>query len=195
MEQPSKRSTQLDEIARTIHRGGVVAYPTEGVYGLGCDPTNKHAVLRILHIKERPVEKGLILIAADFAQLQPWVEPMELGLQNRVLDCWPGPVTWLLPARRGVPVWLRGAHLSLAVRVTDHPLAAALCREVGYPLVSTSANRSGQEPARTAEAVESTLGSQVDGILDGPVGSLSGATEIRDAYTGRVIRSQLDISS
>jgi len=182
-------------MARAIRQGGVVAYPTEGVYGLGCDPANQHAVLRILQIKERPIEKGLILIAADFMQLEPWVEALEPSLLNPVLDSWPGPVTWLLPARRDVPVWLRGAHPTLAVRVTDHPLTAALCREVGYPLVSTSANRSGQEPARSAEAVESTLGPQIDGILDGPVGSLSGPTEIRDGYTGRVIRLRPDIPS
>lgn len=193
MQHPSKRSTRLADIVDAVRQGGVVAYPTEGVYGLGCNPANPEAVMRILQIKERPIEKGLILIAAELVQLDPWVEPLGTNLRKRVLASWPGPVTWLLPARRDVPVWLRGAHTTLAVRVTDHPLASALCQAVGHPLVSTSANRGGQEPARTADAVESMLGLELDGILDGPIGVLSGPTEIRDAQTGRVIRPQPDL--
>ena len=190
MDNPSSCLMQLAESVRVICSGGVLAYPTEGVYGLGCDPSNQSAVLRILQIKERPIEKGLILIAADLVQLKPWVGPLEQNLMARVLNTWPGPVTWLVPARPEVPLWLRGTHQSLAVRVTAHPLAASLCREVGYPLVSTSANRSGQEPARTAAAVRVALGSHIDGVLDGSVGSLLGPTEIRDVYTGDIIRPQ-----
>lgn len=187
-----KRPMPLMEVARVVSEGGVVAYPTEGVYGLGCDPANSEAVRRILRIKQRPVEKGLILIAAEFRQLDPWIKDLDATLRRRVLASWPGPVTWLMPARQHVPIWLRGEHRSLAVRVTDHPLAAALCRAVGSALVSTSANRSGDEPARSAAAVETTLGSEIDAILDGPIGALSGPTEIRDVFTGAVIRPKPD---
>ena len=95
----------------------------------------------------------------------------------------------LLPARPEVPRWLRGEHDTLAVRVTAHPLAAALCDAFGGPIVSTSANLAGHEPARSALRVQCELGSGVDYILHGPLGELAQPTEIRDAKTGRVIRA------
>ncbi|MBP8284057.1 MAG: Sua5/YciO/YrdC/YwlC family protein, partial [Chromatiaceae bacterium] len=112
--------------AHWIKAGGVVAYPTEAVYGLGCDPWNGEATRRILTLKQRPESKGLILIAAAIQQLTPFVELLEAERMEAILASWPGPHTWLLPARPEVPSWLRGEHATLAVRVTAHPLAAAL---------------------------------------------------------------------
>ena len=180
---------QLRRAARIVARGGVIAYPTEAVFGLGCDPGNETAVRRLLAIKQRPMVKGLILIAADLAQLEPFIKPLDIESLSRVQATWPGPVTWLLPARSRVPVCLRGHHDTLAVRVTAHPLAAALCRIWGGPLVSTSANISGRPPARTALAVRRQLGQVVDYVLPGRVGGADRPTEIRDLRSGRVVRT------
>lgn len=175
--------------ARLLRRGGVVAYPTEAVFGLGCDPRDRKAVRRILRIKRRPWQKGLILIAADFEQLTPYLEPLDPALWDTVLASWPGPVTWLLPARRRVSRWLRGRHRTLAVRVTAHQQAAALCRAFGGAIISTSANRSGRPPVRTTLAVRGRLGRDVDFVLPGAVGGAARPSEIRDPASGRILRA------
>jgi len=174
---------------RTLQAGGIVAYPTEAVYGLGCDPLNPHSVMRLLAIKQRPWQKGLILIASERHQLDPYLETVTAGIEEQLDQTWPGPVTWLLSARPDVPRWLRGEHDTLAVRVTGHPVAAALCEAFGGPIVSTSANLAGHEPARSPLRVQCELGGQVDYILHGPLGELAQPTEIRDARSGRIIRA------
>jgi L-threonylcarbamoyladenylate synthase len=174
--------------ARIIHRGGIIAYPTEGVFGLGCDPLQKGAIERILKLKRRSVAKGLILIAADFAQLQPYLLPLTAQIRGCLEATWPGPVTWLLPARSDVPRWLRGWHDTLAVRVTAHPVAVSLCQTVGYAIVSTSANRAARPPARTALQTRRYVGSCIDYILPGEIGRRAGPSEILDGRTGQRIR-------
>ncbi len=165
-----------------------MAYPTEGVYGLGCDPENAAAVLRVLEIKDRPMEKGLILIACDRAQLSGFVLP-DSEMEHRLASTWPGPVTWLLPAGPRARPWLTGGRYSLAVRVSAHPVAAGLCRAFGAPIVSTSANLSGRPPARSALSLRKSLKSRgVDYVVPGDVGSQSGPTEIRDGASGAVVR-------
>jgi L-threonylcarbamoyladenylate synthase len=134
------------------------------------------------------MHKGLILIAADFAQLEPFLQPPTEADRARLDATWPGPRTWLIPARPATPRWLRGRHDTLAVRVTAHPLAAALCRACGHPLVSTSANRGGRPPARGALAVRRQLGRDLDYVLAGPTGGAAKPTAIRDLRTGRVVR-------
>lgn len=179
---------RLGLAAAWVGRGGLIAYPTEAVYGLGCDPDNGHAVRRLLALKARSERKGLILIAADWTQLRPYVQSLEPTAMAVIHASWPGPVTWLLPARRETPTWLTGEHQTLAVRVTAHPLAAALCRQWGGPLVSTSANRATQPPARTALGVRRALGSGIDYLLVGPCGGNARPSSIRDACTGAVLR-------
>ncbi|MFZ4791282.1 MAG: Sua5/YciO/YrdC/YwlC family protein [Candidatus Competibacteraceae bacterium] len=179
---------RLQIAARIVRVGGLIAYPTEAVYGLGCDPRNERAVTRLLTLKRRSISKGLILIAADFVQLEPFLQPLDPQDRVRLEATWPGPQTWLIPARTTVPRWLRGRHDTLAVRVTAHPLAAALCRTCGHPLVSTSANRSGRPPARTALAVRRQLGDSLDDLLPGPTGGAVKPTAIRDLRTGQVVR-------
>lgn len=180
---------QLRQAARTIQSGGVIAYPTEAVYGLGCHPMDPQAVLRILDLKQRPMDKGVILIAADFQQLVPYVGTPAAALRRKLDATWPDAVTWLLPARAETPRWLRGSHDTLAVRVTAHPLAAALCRASGTALVSTSANRAGQAPARSALRVQRIFGDGVDLVIHGALGGASKPSEIRDARTGKVLRA------
>lgn len=179
---------RLRVAARAVHAGGVIAYPTEAVYGLGCDPRNPRAVQRLLRLKHRPPGKGLILIAADFNQLTPWLQPLQAEERRHLAATWPGPYTWLIPARSSTPRWLRGRYATLAVRVTAHPLAAALCRRCGHPLVSTSANRSGRPPARSALATRRQLGSALDYLLPGPTGGARQPTTIRDLRSQRLVR-------
>lgn len=179
---------QLAQAARCVRAGGVIAYPTEAVYGLGCDPRNGAAVHRLLDIKQRPVDKGLILIAAEFEALLPYLLPPDVKTLSRLHRSWPGPVTWVLPARPEVPYWLCGKQATLAVRVTAHPLAAALCRACGGALVSTSANISTRPPARTALAVQRCFGAAIDYVLHGVLGGLDKPTPIYSAADGRCLR-------
>lgn len=187
---------QLKQAARVIHQGGIVAYPTEAVYGLGCDPLNIDAILRLLALKRRPIEKGLILIASDIEQLLPYMAPLEAKQQKTLEGSWPGPVTWLVPASTDCPPWLTGQHDTLAVRVTNHPVAAALCQTVGHALVSTSANQTDQRPARNPLQVRRYFlqhrrqqgSQQLDRILVGPLGGLTNPTTIRDLKSGQIIR-------
>ncbi len=181
-------SPALDEAVACLRRGGVIAYPTESVYGLGCDPANPRAIEKLLKLKQRPADKGLILIAASLTQLEPWLEKLPAEKKTAVLASWPGPVTWLWPVRQDVSTLLRGRHATLAVRVTDHPLAAALCEAFGGPVVSTSANPSGEPPARTARQVRQQFDERLDFILEGEVGGRNKPSEIRDVLTGRVMR-------
>src|SRR5690606_21294007 len=143
---PSMKELDLHNVVPVLQAGGVIAYPTEAVWGLGCDPGNEAAVLKLLALKQRPVEKGMILVAAEPAQLAGWVELQALAEERRqaVLDSWPGASTWIVPAGERAPRWITGQHSGIAVRVSAHPLVQALCRTWGGPLVSTSANLAGQ---------------------------------------------------
>lgn len=185
---PDVSPFSLRKAARAIRRGAVVAYPTEAVYGLGCDPLNPVAVRRLLSIKGRAQRKGVILIAADFDQLRPFVAPLTDRQLQTIQASWPGPVTWVLPAAESVPAWLSGGRDTLAVRVTAHPTAAALCRAAGMPLVSTSANPAGRAPARTALQARLRCPG-VDLVLSGATGGLSRPTEIRDLASGKRLRA------
>ena len=170
--------------ARCVRRGGVIAYPTEAVFGLGCDPRNRRAVYKLLRIKRRTANKGLIVIDAALAQLTPYVRTVP----PQARASWPGPHTWLLDARRTVPFWLRGRHKSLAVRVTAHRVAAALCHAAGMALVSTSANRSNTRPARNARDVARRFGHALDYIVPGRVNLRARPTPITDARSGAKVR-------
>jgi L-threonylcarbamoyladenylate synthase len=170
-----------------MRQGGLVAYPTEGVYGLGCDPWDLVAVSRLLRLKGRQAAKGLIVIAASQEQLYPLVDLSDPQVRERVQASWPGPITWLLPKAKGAPSWLTGQHTLLAARVTIHPIAAGLCRICG-PVVSTSANPQGHLPALDVRGVRKYFGNSIDYILPGTLGGLQGPTEIRDALSGRVLR-------
>ena len=174
----------LQRAANILRQGGLVAYATEYCFGLGCDPRNRNSVLRLLRLKHRSVIKGLIVLAADLSQLMPYVAQIPAA----VAASWPGPHTWLLPARPGVPGWITGRHDKIAVRVTAHRQAAALCRATGMAIVSTSANRAGEAPARTDREVVRRFGKLVDYILPGAVGDAPGPTPIRDAADNRLIR-------
>lgn len=174
--------------ASVLSRGGIIAYPTEAVFGLGCDPLNQQAVMRLLKLKGRPWQKGVILIAADFSQLSHFILPLSDTEREHVLASWPGPVTWLLPAQPWVPRWIRGAHDTLAVRIPEHELARELCNAYAGPIVSTSANRAGRRPFVRSLPLRCQLGSELDWIVDGEVGDRREPSRICDLKTGKVLR-------
>ncbi|MGY0218584.1 L-threonylcarbamoyladenylate synthase [Endozoicomonadaceae bacterium StTr2] len=182
--------SDVQSAATEVIAGGVIAYPTEAVWGLGCDPWNQKAVERILEIKRRPMEKGLILVAADEQSIAPLLQSLAPEQVEQMRQTWPGPVTWVIPDPKGwTPDWVRGRHSSIAVRISSHPVVQALCKSWGGPLVSTSANRAGDEPLRTGEDVANLLGAEVDCIVDGEVGSLnSEPSRIFDLVSGKQLR-------
>ena len=182
-------SVVLRRAARVVKHGGVIAYPTEAVYGLGCDPANQAAVLRVLELKQRPVSKGLILVAAEFEQLTPWISPLPDKARAELMTTWPGPITWLLPVNRLTPKWLTGDHKTLAVRISNHPPVRALCKYLDSALVSTSANIAGRLPARNVLKVRRQFGTQIDYIVSGRLGTSNNPSVIRDWATGRVMRA------
>lgn len=176
---------------RALRGGGVIAYPTEAVWGLGCDPFNEPAVRRLLQIKQRPVEKGLILIAGSLSQLDGLVDWDTLPVDRRdaVQASWPGPHTWVVPATARVPRVITGTHDSVAVRVSAHPQVVALCAAFGGALVSTSANLAGQPAATRRAALDPALLTRIDAVLAGEVGTRATPSTIRDARTGTVLRA------
>lgn len=180
----------IHEAATALQTGGLIAYPTEAVWGLGCDPRDERAVLRLLTIKQREVEKGLILIASHLDQLRPFLNLAAVPAENlaAVLATWPGPHTWVMPASAAAPRWITGAHDGIAVRISAHPLVIELCNAYGGALVSTSANRAGQPAALTRQTLDPEVLEGVDGLVAGDTGGLGAPTAIRDALTGATIR-------
>lgn len=178
----------LRRAAEIVRHGGVIAYPTEGVYGLGCDPCNEAAVRRLLAIKRRDPGAGLILLGADADQLAPFIR-VEATEGERMRAHWPGPVTFLVPAASRVPVWIRGHHATVAVRVSEHPLARELARLAGTPLVSTSANRSGRPSATNVFQVRRRLGHELDFVVNGACLRPGKASTIIDLASGRTLRN------
>lgn len=181
--------TSLSRCVLSLQRGEVISYPTEAVFGLGCDPDDEQAVQRLLAIKNRPVEKGLILIAANYGQLVPYILDQAISVEQRarMFSHWPGPVTFVVPASEAAPKWVTGQFDSIAVRVTDHPVAKQLCELFGKPLVSTSANLSGQAPARNWQEVLAQFGHDFP-VVESETGGRSNPSEIRNVLTGELIR-------
>lgn len=179
---------QIDQAAALLRTGDVLAYPTEAVFGLGCDPDNRAAFEKLFALKQRAPEQGVLLIAADFEQISGWIEAPAAAIA-RAQATWPGAHTWVFPRSTRVPEWIAGAHAGIALRVTAHPPAAALCRAFGGPIVSTSANRHGQAPARSGGECERMFGTGLDGILNGTTGALTKPTPIADAVSGVIIRA------
>jgi L-threonylcarbamoyladenylate synthase len=180
---------QLRQAAQIMRSGGVIAYPTETVYGLGCDPLHAEAVFEIMELKQRPIEKGLILIGGRLEHLLPYFEPLDTRRMAAIKRTWPGPVTWLLPARADVPDWLTGGRDTIALRITSHPVATALCTQFGGAIVSTSANLAGRPPAKNALQVRRYFGATLDYILCNADTADGTASEIRDGRSGCVIRA------
>lgn len=178
---------RINYTANVVLQGGVLAYPTEGVWGLGCDPFNEQATRAILRLKNRPIEKGLILIASSIAQFDFLLEDLPNPLLEKLQESWPGPFTWLVPHHNKIPYWISGDHQTVALRVTAHPLVKALCDLTG-PLVSTSANPAGLPSARSRLMVEKYFHGQGVEVLNGMLGGAKTASRICDLVSGKVYR-------
>lgn len=170
-----------------LRKGGIVAHACEGVWGLACDPWNDSAVSRVLSIKGREEDKGLIVIGHDSGVFDTEIDELELTKQEMVRDSWPGHITWIVPSTR-FPKLVTGGRSTIALRVPDHRQARELCKRIGTPLVSTSANVSSKPPAKTRMEVQQTLGSLVDFVLPGKIGCVEGPSTIRDALSGERLR-------
>ena len=178
---------QPDTLRAHLVRGGLVAYPTESCYGLGCDPRNVRALKRLIRLKGRSAAKGMLLIADRFKRLAPFVGALSRAGLARMQRSWPGPVTWVVPASRRCPALLTGGRPTVAVRVTAHPDAARLCRTLGMALVSTSANKSGRPAAQTAAECRRIFGTRVR-TLDGRIGTRRRPSTLIDLATGKILR-------
>ena len=178
----------IREAVRHIAAGGVIAYPTDTVYGLGCDPFDGGAVLHLLALKHRSIDNGVILIGTDMNQFRPFLEPLDATTRRRISRIGKTPVTWVLPCRPETPVWLRGRHETQAIRITRHPVVSALCEHWGGPLVSTSANIHGRNPATSPLAVRKAFDGQLDYILHDGGAATNRPSTVRDGLTGEVLR-------
>lgn len=183
----SCRSFKIAQAVAALAAGKVIAYPTEAVWGLGCDPFNHAAVMELLELKQRSPDKGLILVAGHMQQFDFLLDPLSDAQRKRLQASWPGPTTWLVPHCQHVPQWVSGRYDTVALRVSDHPLVRELCNNFGGPLVSTSANPQGLQPARNSLRVRSYFGRHVK-IVPGSLGTRKNPSEIRDLASGRIVR-------
>ena len=179
----------FEDAVTALRHNGVIAYPTEAVFGLGCNPYSETALQRIIDIKGRDAHKGFILIASGASQLEKFLAPVSPRQQTQLDQHWPGPVTFVAPAHQSVRgSLLCGFRDTLAVRVSNHPVVVQLCESFPGAIVSTSANRSGDEALRDADAVHRELGTEIDYVVDAAVGSLASPTMIIDLASGQRLR-------
>ncbi len=178
--------SEFDVAWQFVEQGKIIAYPTEAVYGLGCDPFNQQAVERILALKQRSVSKGLILLIADWPQLAPLISMVSDQRLKAVRDTWPGPVTWLFPKAATIPNWLSGEHNTIAIRMSAHPIASQLC--ANGPIVSTSANISGHEPAVDISGLCEQFPHGIDAVLTGNLAGACQPSAIFEVLTGKRFR-------
>lgn len=184
----SRFDFRIRQAVRILSGGGIIAYPTEAVWGLGCDPLDEFAVARILDLKGRPMQKGLILVAASLQQFDWLLHDLTAAQQSRLELSWPGNTTWLVPHRGRVPEWIAGEHDTVALRVSDHRVTRELCQAYAGPLVSTSANVAGCKAAREQYQVRRYFGDAVDYLVPGNLGGKHSPSMIRDLVSDRIIR-------
>lgn len=179
----------IKQACEDLRQGKVIAYPTEAVWGLGCDPFQQAAVEKILAIKKRPVEKGLLLVAGDMDQIQALTARLDAEQLATLRASWPGPVTWLIPDPDNLyPAWIKGQHSSVAIRVSAHPLVQSLCAEFGGPVVSTSANEAGEPEIRSRLRLIEQFAGSIDCVVDGELGGARSPSTIKDLSSGKTLR-------
>jgi L-threonylcarbamoyladenylate synthase len=174
----SSENIHLQQAVTRLKAGGVIAYPTEGVWGLGCLWTNEAAIKEILRLKQRPLEKGMIILCSGLSDIEEHLLPLTAEHVQQIQQDSPHPITWILPCKTSVSGSVRGQHESIAVRFSKHPQVRALCEGVG-PIISTSANPSGQDAAMTVEEVQNYFHDELSYILPGELGGFSKPSEIR----------------
>ncbi|WGE75779.1 Sua5/YciO/YrdC/YwlC family protein [Actinobacillus equuli] len=179
----------LENIVEQLKQNSVVAYPTEAVFGLGCNPNNESAVRALLKLKKRPEEKGLILIAPTKELLLPYIDESKLTAVHWQIFETPSEqaITWVMPAKKEVPQYLTGQFDTIAVRLCRIPAVIELCERTGFALTSTSCNLTGQEPCRTADEVKLQFGVDFP-VLEADTVGKTNPSEIRDIFTQHIFR-------
>ena len=180
------QNVSIQAARQAVSAGQIIAYPTEAVYGLGCDPFQEKAVHGLLQLKHRDVAQGLILLIADWEQLYPLIDPVPEACMAKVKHTWPGHVTWVFPKSQMIPAWVSGQHEGIAIRMTAHPIARALC--AAQPLISTSANQHGQSPVRSIEALHAMFPEGIDMFVAGALGQAEQPSAMYDVLSGRCLR-------
>jgi len=179
---------QISLAVDVVRSGEVIAYPTESVFGLGCDPFNENAVKNLLQMKQRPIDQGLILVASHIQQILPFIQPIEANDLARALKTWPGHHTWVFPPSKSVPVWITGENKGIAIRLSKHPIVVQLCTQLNQPLVSTSANLSNQDNLNSIKDIKATFGDKIGFYIDAPTGNAKNPSTIQDAHTLKTYR-------
>lgn len=169
-----------------VQQGGIIAYPTEAVFGLGCDPFNRSAVEAIYELKDREIGMGMIILIADWSQLSSLTAPITDEQLDRVKATWPGFTTWVFPKAPSLPQWITGDYDSVAIRMSTHPVARILSTDC--PIISTSANKSGRPPATTCEQVLQQFPNGIDAMVSGALGSEPRPSQIYDVLSGKQLR-------
>lgn len=177
---------KAEDARKILNEGGVIAYPTEAIYGLGCLPYHQKAVETIFSLKKRDEAKGFILLIADWKQLDDLIAPITPNQLAKIKETWPGFVTWIFPKSKSLPQWLTGSHDGIAIRMTAHPIARILCSE--GPIISTSANLSNNQPARTQKEIMELFPTGISAIIEGELGGYQKPSPIFDIQTGLQIR-------
>lgn len=179
-----------------IRQGKVIVYPTESVYGFGCDPMQPLAVEKIIALKNRASHKGFILIISKIAQLTPYIDWDKIADSDWgvVEKSWPGPVTWILPAKQSVNALLLGSNQTIAIRMSSHPIAKALCDTMNGAIVSTSVNHSEQAPLMQPDIIQSQFSDDISGIVTGSLGTQSKPSWVIDFASQTVLRAGSDLN-
>lgn len=178
----------LNRLTRALAAGAIIGYPTDTIWGFGCDPLNPTSVARLLQIKQRPVEKGLILLTSKLEYCEPFIR-LDPDQRSTVQSPVTTPTTWLVEASEHCPVWIRGNHTTVAIRVTEHPLLRILCAGLQLPLVSTSANRAGKSTVRSALQLRRQFADEVDFIVTGFNTGGGKPSAIKSLACGNLLRS------
>lgn len=178
---------QLDLAVKTLKAGGIIAYPTESVFGLGCDANNLKAIARLLAIKRRSHKKGLIVLVSDIRQALPLLAPLSSEQIDKIDQASVRATTWLINKRVDLSPLLVGEHQKLAVRVTDHPVARGLCCLFGKPIISTSCNLNSKPTSKLVSNIRNKMILKIDQVVSGPC-SGQPPSQIVDLQSGKVYR-------
>ena len=179
-------SSDYKNIHDVLIHGGLIAFPTESIFGLGCDPGNKKAVEKLKRIKNRPQEMGFILLTPNLATISQWIDPDKK--QTEIISApVQRPTTYIVPASKSVPPWLT-TNNTLAIRINKDPIIQGLSDMLGLPIISTSANQHGKTPCQSASEVQKTMGPLLDYIIEGKKGSFERPSTIIDLCSGKTIR-------
>lgn len=178
----------LNRLIHAVSRGAVFGYPTDTIWGFGCHPLIANSVSRILQIKNRAPDKGLILLSSRLEYCAAYLAVDMEQLESIRLPC-AQPTSWLVPASAFCPPWIRGNFPTVAIRITDHPLLQVLCDRLEAPMVSTSANRAGRATVRNSLQLRKQFGDELDFIVTGFAPGSGRPSEIKSLSSGITVRS------